>query len=260
MICLGIVVLSFTGTKAKAKETIQVLDLTKVEESSNGGDIAITKKGKTGIKVSFDTYGCENGYYTGAIICLEKLDLTNKRFLAIKIHVFDNTQLSVNFYQPEGEVSVLPDGFYAYVQEKEARVYELSKVQYGVFEVKAGFNGTIYIPLRNIYNQLKIRTADKVSIPVVLSEEMKSEFVIEQIAFYPDSVTGYEFMEGKSESLDGVTVVNPNIPMIGEVSKYRNPFAQEEKIKICDMILRGGVLTVFLGFIWFYRCKVKRRK
>lgn len=125
------------------------ISLNKVTMTVNGGEMVALDNGENGVNVRFSTKKQKEGYYTAFIYTEQKEILEDKD--VVSFHIATKKQLKLNLNalitDREEPFSIL-DNTQIMMKEDKAKFYEIVTTNYGTFEIPAGFQGTVYLPVR----------------------------------------------------------------------------------------------------------------
>lgn len=148
LICIAGIGLCSVSVEAAKTPTVSFADMNGSSEDMAGGTISpeltYEKEGDI-LHFNFDTAGYQERYYTATAFKNTKLNL--ETFGGVSFHVQNKleTPLRMNFafFGEEGRTVNAGAGFYVKLQGKQT---SYAKVEYGCFELPAGFDGDVEIP------------------------------------------------------------------------------------------------------------------
>lgn len=148
LLCIAGIGLGGVRAEAAKAPAVSFADMTGSSEDMAGGTISpeltYEKEGDI-LQFDFDTTGYQERYYTATAFKNTKLNL--ETFGGISFHVQNKleTPLRMNFafFGEDGRTVNAGADFYVKLQEKTT---SYAKVEYGCFELPAGFDGEVEIP------------------------------------------------------------------------------------------------------------------
>lgn len=148
----GILCMGLGSVSAEAAKKVQAdfSDFAGSNEDMAGGTVApklTYEKEEDTLRLSFDTKGYQERYYTATAFKNIKLDTEEFAGLSFEVRNNCDTAVRMNFalFEEEGRTIDVGAGFYVRLQGPEV---SYAKVEYGCFELPPGFAGRVEIPFR----------------------------------------------------------------------------------------------------------------
>lgn len=148
LLCIVGIGIGSVSIEAANNKKADFSDFIGSNEDTAGGTVApeltYEKEGDT-LHLSFDTNGYQERYYTATAFKNLKLNLEESGGISFGISNNLDAPMRMNFalFNSEGRTVDVGAGFYVKLQGEET---SYAKVEYGCFELPAGFEGTVEIP------------------------------------------------------------------------------------------------------------------
>lgn len=202
---------SLTEKKCLAAEGMKdSLDLNTIQYTNNGGILSLENKKDGSMKVTFSTKGEVNGYYTTSLISDQAVNVEKKAAIAIHLDTNDAISMNVNLMTKEFQTLACKEGTSVYMKADAERNYELLSVVNGVFEVKKGFLGTIYIPLASVGSKKELKEVNHFGAIMIQEQERETSVTLDSVTLLSAQALpeqslkySYQVMGNKSPMIPG---------------------------------------------------------
>jgi len=200
IICLSVcfLLLSFLGNayavSSKSEETITP---SQIKEWDDGANVTSESSG-TGenfrVSVFADTNGLKEGYYSIYLFDNKVRSVRSYDGVRFNIKNDNNTELKINLtFTVNSKVSIsLTDSSFAILESDNQNINETVAPAYGTISIPAKFDGTVYVPLSQLYTsdgeRVTLTKIQSWGITTVMSQDQKIHYQIGNIAFLRESV------------------------------------------------------------------------
>lgn len=225
------------------------ISLTNVTVTANGGELVALDNGENGVKVRYSTRNEKEGFYTGFLYTEQKEILEDRDVVSFYISTKKQLNLNLNALIKDREepFSIL-DNTQIMIKADKSKLYEIVTTEYGTFEIPAGFQGMVYLP---------IRTEDRLEtkgfgLVTVLEQGQEAVYSIDSMKLLNHFKMEESLFE-KKFFVNGETSFE--IPVSGEYYYKQEVYSQSEPRKKLDCRFfleedREGVQMDEKGRIW----------
>ncbi|MDO5521036.1 MAG: hypothetical protein Q4G58_11150 [bacterium] len=189
------------------------LSLMEPQYTYDGGSVAVDYQSNNSLKVLFNTKHEDEGFYTWSLYARQQINLKNKSVISFHMDSATDVLMNVQLMTKKWDTLKCKEGASIYIKEDTSRTYELVTVTNGVFPLKKGFKGTVYVPVSSVASKKELADVNKFGVSVTQPQGVASTFTIDRARLLETSELETKGLQHNYQVMGNLT---PLIPACGE--------------------------------------------